>query len=119
MTLAERLVAEPRAAEGAWNFGPDSESECPVSEIAGFLVALWNGGVGGSAAWDHQGGDHPYEAGVLAVDSTKAKRHLDWSCRMPLERSLTATIAWYKAHLAGEDMAAVSLACIEDFTDGD
>ena len=114
LMLAERLCADTPAAAGAWNFGPDTEGEVPVSHVADRMVALWSDG----ARWHHDGGEHPYEAGFLAVDSTKADRRLNWRCAVSLEDGLAATMAWYRAHLTGDDMAAYSLACIEDFGDG-
>ena len=114
LLLAERLFADAPAAAGAWNFGPDTEGEIPVSHVAERMVALW----APSARWHHDGGAHPYEAGFLAIDSTKADRHLNWRCRVPLDDALAATMGWYRAHLGGGDMAAFSLSCIEEFSHG-
>ncbi len=117
LLLAERLFADPAAA-GAWNFGPGKEGERPVSHIADRMVALWNGGAGGPARWERDGGVHPYEAGFLAVDSAKAERDLEWRRRFTLERGLADTVGWYRAHLGGKDVADFSAACIEGFSDG-
>ena len=112
LLLAENL-AEDRSPRwrSAWNFGPDDSA--PVREVADQVTALWNGADGDAARWEtvrEEGA--PYEARTLGVDSTKARKALNWQPRFGLDRTLQETVRWYRAGARGEDMAAVSGAAL-------
>lgn len=81
----------------AWNFGPDTSDVQPVNWIADRIVEFWGGG----ARWERAGGSGPHEAGLLAVDASKARVHLGWRPRLPLKTALTWTIDWARHHQAG------------------
>ncbi|MBK8754250.1 MAG: hypothetical protein IPL99_22560 [Candidatus Competibacteraceae bacterium] len=111
LLLAERLCTEgPVYAEG-WNFGPREEDAQPVHWLAERLAALWGEGAG----WRQDGDPHPHEANYLKLDCAKAHEQLGWRPRWNLERALAETVAWYRAHQAGEDLQAVTLAQIESY----
>jgi len=109
LLLAERLLESDRDAE-AWNFGPAEDDARPVGWIVEHLCGLLP-----AASWRRDGADHPHEAGILRLDSTKARRRLGWRPRWGLEEALGRTLDWHRAWQAGADMAAVSLAQIEAF----
>lgn len=83
---------------GAWNFGPGDESFVPVGELADRAVTSWGEG----AAWQTDGGQHAHEAGLLALDATRAETELGWHNRLPFPESLEWTIDWERAVDAGE-----------------
>ena len=107
LMLAERLLADPPAWSGAWNFGPLEHDSCPVSRIADTLARQWGDG----ATWINGASDgaEPYEARLLAVNSTKAAARLDWRPLWSLDRTLAATVEWYRAHAADADMRDFSM----------
>ena len=109
LLLAERLLESDRFAE-AWNFGPAEDDARPVGDVVDELCRLVPG-----ARWHRDGADHPHEAGMLRLDSTKARQRLGWRPRWGLEEALARTIDWHRAWLEGADMAAVSLAQIDAF----
>jgi CDP-glucose 4,6-dehydratase len=109
LLLAERLLESDRFAE-AWNFGPAEDDARPVGDVVDELCRLVPG-----ARWHRDGADHPHEAGMLRLDSTKARQRLGWRPRWGLEEALARTIDWHRAWQGGADMAAVSLAQIEAF----
>lgn len=114
LRLAERLVeAGPDHAE-AWNFGPDDEAAVPVRLLADHLCQAWGAG----AAWQHEAGEHPHEAALLRLDSTKARTRLDWRPRWSLAKALEATADWHRACLAGEDCRAKALDQIREYLGG-
>ena len=77
---------------GAWNFGPNEDSIVPVIDVVNGLIKHWgNGNVDDLS--DH---DAPHESGLLALDCTKAKKHLGWKPVFNLEDSLALTTEWYK-----------------------
>jgi CDP-glucose 4,6-dehydratase len=44
----------------------------------------------------------------LRLDSSKARSILGWKPRWDVRTSVSKTVEWYRRHLAGEDMLAVS-----------
>lgn len=114
LQLATRLLCPN--ADGfarAWNFGPDLGGTATVGQIAGKVARLWGGD---AQVQSTPSVDHPHEAGFLRLDSTLARTELGWQPRWPLEDALTQTVAWYKAWLRGDDMAAVTLDQIDAYT---
>jgi CDP-glucose 4,6-dehydratase len=97
LLLAEGLWrGDTDLAEG-WNFGPDMQDVEPVSFVADRVTALWGDG----ATWSTVGQTGPHEAGLLAVDATKARAVLGWRPRLTLAQAIAWTVDWYKAHRAG------------------
>lgn len=105
LRLAQALHDAPADHSGAWNFGPDPDGMRPVSELADALVRFWEDGACWQAETPHDG---PYEAGCLTLDVEKAGSRLGVRALWPLERSLAAAVDWYKAHLGGRDIEAVT-----------
>ncbi len=101
LILAQRLFESATGGAGdvasAWNFGPDASDVQPVSVLADEIVRLWGAG----AAWEHQSTGGPHEAGLLAVDASKAKARLDWRPRLSLAEALEWTVDWSKRHMNG------------------
>ncbi|OZB38510.1 MAG: CDP-glucose 4,6-dehydratase [Acidiphilium sp. 34-60-192] len=110
LLLAERLLAGEPVAE-AWNFGPGMDDVRPVSEVVRILAECW----GEDADWAIDGGDHPHEAGLLAVDAAQARVRLGWRPRLPLAEGLRMTAQWYQRHRAGEDARRLVLEDLEHY----
>jgi CDP-glucose 4,6-dehydratase len=85
------------------NFGPDAQSEVAVAKIVETICNKW--GDGARFAIDPPPGA-PHEAAVLRLNSEKARRELGWKPGWNLDAALRATVAWFQAFRAGEDMAA-------------
>lgn len=113
LILAEALLG-PRAADfaQAWNFGPATDSEVPVSRLADALVRRWGEG----AAWQVVGDTTGlHEAGTLALDCTKARTQLRWRPALDLGEAVALTVDWFKACRAGADMRAFTRAQIDAY----
>ncbi len=89
----------------AWNFGPDPADARTVEWVVDRVSSLWPGGL----SWSVDEGPHPHEAGLLALDSSLARRELAWTPLVGLEQGLEATVAWYRAWHEGQDMREVTL----------
>ena len=100
----------------AWNFGPGADDQRDVLDVATRVCELWGGGNRPAVEQDPLA-DH--EAGLLTLDSTKARHELGWVPRWDIEAALAATVAWYKAHANGEDMRQFTLSQILDYAKGD
>jgi CDP-glucose 4,6-dehydratase len=113
LVLAQRLASDggQQFADG-WNFGPRDEDARPVQWIVERLIQSW----GGSAGWRLDGGDHPHEAHYLKLDVSKARAELDWQPRWGLARALVAISDWHRAWLDRQDMRALCLQQISEYT---
>lgn len=110
VTLAETLMEQGENVAEAWNFGPSEDDALPVCWILDRLTEL-HGGPG----WVRDGNYHPHEAGLLKLDSSKARQRLGWKPVWRLDRALEETVAWHRAWRDGEDMTRMTLAQIERF----
>lgn len=110
LMLAERLFDAPTDYAEAWNFGPADEDARPVRWIVERLTQMTPG-----AAWTTEATPQPHEAGLLKLDSSKARTRLGWRPRWPLPMALDKTLEWHAAWRRGEDMQAVTLAQIAEY----
>lgn len=92
LLLARQLVEHGGPFAEAWNFGPDTDSDVPVSQVADLLVQAW----GRNATWQAVSDGGPHEAGLLRLDSSKARVRLGWRPRLPLPRAIDLTVKWYR-----------------------
>jgi CDP-glucose 4,6-dehydratase len=124
LRLADALCgAEGEAYAQAWNFGPAQADARPVRWI---VEQLWQAaaqrldreGLGGTLPpdWAHDAAPQPHEAHTLKLDSTLAHVRLGWWPRWDLATALTHTLDWHLAWRSGADMAAISRAQIEAYT---
>jgi CDP-glucose 4,6-dehydratase len=111
LMLAERLCADGANFAEAWNFGPADEDTRPVQWVVEEVVRGWGAGV----RWEIDGGDKPHEAGLLRLDSSKARSRLGWRPLWPLALGLQKIGAWHSAHAARADMREFTLAQIGEF----
>jgi CDP-glucose 4,6-dehydratase len=103
--LAEKVAADPKRFGKGWNFGPSPEDVASVATVVGQLARHW----GQPGDFNPQPGDHPHEAEVLTLDCGMAMRELGWAPRLSLEAAVEWTADWYRAQLAGENAAQLSL----------
>jgi CDP-glucose 4,6-dehydratase len=101
LLLAERLFSEHQTLSESWNFGPNPDAVQTVSAVADAICGAWGEG----ASWPRDEVPQPHEAGILTVDSSKARRRLAWRPRLDYTDAVGWTVEWYKAHAAGADMA--------------
>lgn len=112
LTLAEKLFTHGPAFAGAFNFGPAEEDAKPVQYIVEQLTQNWGNG----AAWHHDGGTHPHEAHYLKLDCSKARTLLGWRHRWDLSQALQAIIDWHKAHQSNQDLRALCIRQIQNYS---
>jgi CDP-glucose 4,6-dehydratase len=108
LTLTEALL--DGRGQGEWNFGPGLDSFVTVGQVAD-LVATDFGAPTGYTLADHQ----PHEAGLLALDSRKARIELGWRNHLGFHNALAWTIAWERDTAAGHPAATVTRAQLRDF----
>jgi len=109
LLLGHALLESATFAE-AWNFGPDSDGELTVSELAARLGKSWP-----ALRIERDGRSHPHEASILRLDCGKAKRQLSWRPVWDSDTALARTGAWYRAfHESGKVLSAEDLAVYVD-----
>lgn len=111
LLLAEKLYLYGQAYSEAWNFGPLEWDSKPVSWIVGYLCEKW----GVTASWEGQPGEHPHEAKVLRLDTSKVRSRLNWNPRWSLEKALDEIVFWQKAWIDGQNMRALCEAQIRNY----
>ena len=99
LETAARLLQEPKAFSGAWNFGPDTLSVRTVADLARIVVSEWGGGRIEIA----ESGNAPNEARLLHLNCDKANQLLQWRPKWDADRAISETVRWYrKVHDGGK-----------------
>lgn len=94
LLLGQRLLQKQQGFAEAWNFGPDETGNQTVSAVLSRLNESWNG-----LRWQVTDMPQPHEAGLLQLDSTKARTRLEWLPVWGLDEGLRRTAEWYRLYL--------------------
>ena len=109
--LAQYAADAGSSKYSSWNIGPDVESVQSVASVTRKITELWGAG----ASWELDDGQHPHEAGRLALDISKATSILGWKPIWNLNTALEKTITWYLAHSKNENLYNLSIKQIRDY----
>lgn len=115
LMLAERLYKNDKDISPAFNFGPSEDDSVSVETVLNQFKSHW----GDDFSWKIESSStQPHEAGLLKLDSSRAKRQLGWKPRWNLSQALEQTATWYKSALrTDQNMRDVSIHQIETFID--
>tara|TARA_B100001093_G_scaffold132296_1_gene124849 strand:- start:12829 stop:13887 length:1059 start_codon:yes stop_codon:yes gene_type:complete len=108
--LAEKLVIEGDDFADAWNFGPQKNDSKAVSWVINYLAQKTP-----NSRWDIDKSIRPHEAGLLLLDSSKARTYLNWSPRWSLDIALDKIIEWHQAWKENEPMDEISISQIKSY----
>lgn len=111
LMLAQALFEDPERFAHAWNFGPDSNGVATVQTLVSELASLWPTPV----RWRVDDQAQPHEAGLLALDSSKARQLLGWQPRWSLREALRRTLDWHLAWQDQQDMHTFTRTQIADY----
>jgi CDP-glucose 4,6-dehydratase len=103
LMICDRLLMSEKMDE-AFNIGPDQDSFVSVGEVATIVGDLW----GSKSVWSHDVQENPHEAGLLALDATRAKSNLLWKNKLEFRDSIEWTVRWHKKFLSGEPALEIS-----------
>ena len=109
LMLAERIALVGQEFAEAWNFGPSEDDAQPVAWVTDKLAEFWGAG----AAWQADVGQHPHEAHLLKLDTSKARVRLGWHPKLDLASALRLTIGWHKSWAEGKDMQQFTISQIK------
>lgn len=110
LMLAEALWDQPVLA-GPFNFGPDAAEAASVRTVVDIAQAAY--GRGRTVYAEQVEG--PHEAGLLTLDTSKARAVLNVAPRWPLAQGVTRSMQWYRRFDAGEHALALCHADIDDY----
>lgn len=106
LLLGQRLLAGDATCAEAWNFGPDGNGNRTVEQVLADLSRAWP-----QLRWEVASSPQPHEAGLLQLDTAKAKMHLGWRPVWDLEKTIHHTANWYRQLMeVGEVSSADQLA---------
>ena len=94
LLLASRMYVDGERYSGAWNFGPDHESNITVEELVKSLIRHW--GKGEFKDLSNRLSNEPHEAKSLILDASKAMNLLNWSPTLNVNEAIEYTVNWYK-----------------------
>ncbi|MBB3912419.1 CDP-glucose 4,6-dehydratase [Sphingomonas desiccabilis] len=112
LMIGERLLDGERRFADAWNFGPGDEDAQPVRWIVDRMRAVWRDD---AAAPSFDTGPRPHEAGLLRLDSSRARTALGWRPALTLADAIDWIVDWHKSVGAGADARAVTLGQIAHY----
>jgi len=111
LILTQGLYEEQKKYAEGWNFGPNEQDVKPVDWILDKMILKWP-----DSSWKLDSNSSPHEAGFLKLDIAKAKAKLGWNPVWELSHTLEKIIGWHRAWLDKEDMQAMCLAEIKEYT---
>lgn len=111
MALGAKLLESPQEFSGSWNFGPSEARSYTVGELAEGIIQRW-----GSGRLEVESNEKaPHEARYLMLCCDKAHRLLDWRARWDFNRTVDATVDWYKGMHQGRNCRDLSIGQIKNF----
>jgi CDP-glucose 4,6-dehydratase len=103
LTLGWNLLMGISGFAESWNFGPDTGNNVTVLELVKEAEKSWD-----KVSFEFDKGEHPHEAGLLMLDSTKAKILLHWQPVWGFAKTVQKTIGWYKNYYEAKEVTSVS-----------
>lgn len=110
ITLAEKLWQEPGLAD-AYNFGPEANEVATTRDVIEIARESYGGGEVEYAATT----DGPHEAGLLALETAKARTRLGVVSKWSLAEAVHRTMTWYRAREEGGDARDLCLGEIAEY----
>jgi CDP-glucose 4,6-dehydratase len=94
LMLARALFEAGQEFALPYNFGPLPDQQMTVGGVIEIFTRVWGEG----ARWVHEPDPHAvHEAGLLLLDSSRARAELGWGSQCSLDSALRQTADWYRA----------------------
>ena len=91
ISLATQLNKKKSINGEAFNFGPKNEKNREVYKIVKEMSKRWVG-----SSWKINKDSKLIESNLLKLNSSKAKRLLNWECKLNLKKTIHHTAEWYR-----------------------
>ena len=102
--LAEKLYTDGLEYSGAWNVGPDKSEFFKVIDV----INMMKKHLPEMDVTFDEVSDNMHEAGLLMLDSSKAREKLGFKSKWSIDEAVENTAIWYKEQLSGSSMEAVT-----------
>jgi len=97
----------------AYNFGPPKSHELNVMEVATLFIKNWGGE---NTKVEIMNSDKDlYESAILRLNSSKAKKDLDWKNILSQQDTIEWTVNWYKNFFGSETIKQKTFEDINNF----
>jgi len=114
LKLSQKLYKDPKNFSSSWNMGPNlSKEKIHVSQFVDKVIEQW-----GSGDWENiSNSTLKHEAKLLMLNSSKAKKLLNWETILTFDESISETISWYAAFNEKKiDMNKFTLSQIDNYS---
>jgi len=115
LCLAEDLYLNDKHNGEAYNFGPSSDQNYPVSKLIDEMSKYWD-----QIKWNDVSNneEHVHEAGLLKLNCDKALFDLGWHPALQFEETVRMTVEWYKKYYQSQNqsMYDYTISQIESYT---
>jgi CDP-glucose 4,6-dehydratase len=115
IVLASDLASNNKNHGEAYNFGPLSDQDYPVSKLIDEMSKYWN-----QVKWDDdsKSGGHVHEARLLKLTCDKALFDLNWQPTLRFEETVKMTVEWYKHYYQNQEqsMYDFSMSQIDEYS---
>jgi len=112
LILCEKIFTTKHFS-GAWNFGPSSDSNLTVGNVAQAVADSWHEEE--ITAIEPCGYGSFHETKVLNLDSSKAASQLGFIPKWDITQTIEKTVMWYKTVHQGGCANAITIKQIEEF----
>jgi CDP-glucose 4,6-dehydratase len=115
LCLAKDLYLDGQHHGEAYNFGPSTDQNYPVSKLIDEMSKYWD-----RIKWNDisNSKEHVHEAGLLKLNCDKALYDLSWHSALSFEETVRMTVEWYKKYYEKQDqsMYDFTISQIEAYT---
>ena len=110
LMICDRLLMSEKMDE-AFNIGPGEDSFVSVGEVATIVADLW----GSKSVWSHDVQENPHEAGLLALDATRATTDLRWKNKLEFRDAIEWTVRWHQQFISGQPALEITQQQLTEF----
>jgi len=109
LLLGSKMYKDGKRYSSAWNFGPNDNDIITVEEIVKSVIQNW-----GNGDYKVDTSSQPHEAGLLKLDTSKARIFLGWKPVYNIYETIKKTINWYKYFYNGVEKEKLSKITINE-----
>lgn len=103
LLLGQKLLEGNIEFTEAWNFGPTEKCNVNVETVVKNIRTIWN-----KVKYEiHPVNNQPHEANLLKLDCSKASSKLKWKPIWDFDKTIEATVKWYKEFYVGEKILSL------------
>jgi len=113
LLLGSKMHKDGKRYSSAWNFGTNDNDIITVEEIVKSAINNW-----GNGDYKVDISSQPHEAGLLKLDTSKARTFLGWKPVYNIYETIKRTINWYKRFYEGvekEELYKITINEIRDY----